>query len=171
MIRRLSSEEAVLFERRSGMNYLNDDQGFELDETILMNGTTFRGLALTTCRVLGVVLFGWSVLMSFTALPVLLVTALIDGGGDCDEVPYGLLVVFLCFVPGAIGSALIFLEKKLREKPVGKLTRYFLILLTFQILCVTGAFVLESPKEEQCQKSESLAPEDFENLQKIIRGR
>lgn len=151
--------------------YLNDDQGLKLDETILMNGTTFRGWTLTTCRVLGVFLFGWSVLMSITALPLLLMTALMDGGGDCDKVPYGLLVVFLCFVPGASGSALIFLEKKLREKTVGKLTRYFLILLTFQIICAAGAFVLEPPKEEHCQKSESLAPEDFENLQKIIRGR
>lgn len=109
--------------------------------------------------------------MTFTALPLLLITAFMDSGGDCDEVPYGLLVAFLCFIPAAIGSALTFLEKKFREKSVGKLTRYFLILLTIQIFCVVVAFVLEPPKEEHCRKNESLTPKDFENLEKIIRGR
>lgn len=134
-----------------------------------MSGAVFR-TGTRACRIFGIFFTGFSVLLSFTALPLILMTAFMDGGGDCDEVPYGLLVFLLCFIPGGIGSALIFMEKKLQGKGIGKSIRYLSIMLVIQFSCAIVASILEPSQSVHCKDNEPLTSKDFETLQKILKG-
>ncbi len=125
--------------------------------------------------VIGWLFLGLSILSSFTILPVGLVLSFLESRGPISSGDQGLqipLILFLCLIPGALGTTILLIKRYFQEEPKYPFIRWSSILLIFQITGFILTWIL-TPKIGNLDQQDFLKENPpnakvLDNLNKIL---